>query len=85
MPKYRVKSNIKAGGKNYAPGDIIELSDSQAAAMPWAVAPLSDPEPAERVAPLEAEAPAPPAAPAPAGGREAGKHGSKEEKTGAKK
>lgn len=38
MPKYRVKSDINAG--QYKPGDIIELSEAEAAAMPWAVAPL---------------------------------------------
>lgn len=36
MPKFKVKSPIQMG-QRYEPGSVIELSDEQAAAMPWAV------------------------------------------------
>ncbi len=35
--KYLVKSPILRNGKEFAAGDTIELSESQAAEMPWAV------------------------------------------------
>jgi hypothetical protein len=34
--KFKVKSSITAD-REYLPGDVIELSPEQAAAMPWAV------------------------------------------------
>ncbi len=37
MPKFLVKSNIQKDGKLYEPGAKIELSDKEAAEMPWAV------------------------------------------------
>jgi hypothetical protein len=48
--KYRVLSPIGAHGKDYAAGAIIELTDKDAAAMPWAVEPL---KPAAPVKPAE--------------------------------
>jgi hypothetical protein len=47
--KFRVKSSITAE-KEYLPGEVIELSPEQAAAMPWAVEAL----PVEKPAPVEA-------------------------------
>ncbi len=37
MAFYRALSHIGHNGKNYAPGDVIQLSEEQAAQMPWAV------------------------------------------------
>ena len=51
MPKYRVISPLGCDGRNYEPGDVIELKAEQAEAMPWAVEPLPEPK----------VAPAPPA------------------------
>jgi len=38
--KFRVKTRIDHDGKVYRPGDTIELTDEQAAAMPWAIEPV---------------------------------------------
>jgi hypothetical protein len=35
--KYKVVTPIGMNGKDYAPGKIIELTDAEAEAMPWAV------------------------------------------------
>lgn len=35
--KYRVLSHITKDHKGYKPGSVIELSEKEAAAMPWAV------------------------------------------------
>ena len=43
MPKFLVKSNILRGGKLYEPGAQIELSEKEAAEMPWAVEPMAAP------------------------------------------
>ena len=37
MPKYLVKGKILHDHQEYGPGDTIELTEAQAAAMPWAV------------------------------------------------
>ncbi len=50
MPKFKVLSPIKHDGEEYAPGETIELTAKQAAAMPWAVTPAgSHPERAQQV------------------------------------
>lgn len=41
MPKFKVKSNIRRDGKLIEPGAIIELSEKEAAEMPWALEPLA--------------------------------------------
>jgi hypothetical protein len=48
MPRFLVKAAISSD-KEYAPGDVIELSQAQADEMPWAVEPL--PPEAEKTAP----------------------------------
>lgn len=35
--KYRVRSHITSGAGEHLPGSEIELTEAQAAAMPWAV------------------------------------------------
>lgn len=37
MSAYLVKSRINRDGKDYEPGDTIELTKAQADQMPWAV------------------------------------------------
>ena len=41
MPKYLVKTPIQMG-KQFEPGQTIQLSEQQAAAMPWAVEALPE-------------------------------------------
>ncbi len=52
MPKYLVKSNIQKDGKLYEPGSKIELSEKEAAEMPWAVEAIPTPK-EERAAAAE--------------------------------
>ena len=51
---YRVVSRIQMGLKTYEPGATIELTEAQAAVMPWAVAPLRQAK-TEEPSPAEAE------------------------------
>ncbi len=44
--KFRCKSSITMG-REYLPGEVIELSAEQAAAMPWAVEAMPEPAPNE--------------------------------------
>jgi hypothetical protein len=44
MPRFVCKSSVTHDGKEYLPGEVVELSEAQAAAMPWAVEPASSPE-----------------------------------------
>jgi hypothetical protein len=37
MGRYKVKSSITHDDRIYQPGDTIELSEAQAAGMPWAL------------------------------------------------
>jgi hypothetical protein len=37
MPRYKVIANIKMDKQRYTPGDAIELSEAQAAELPWAI------------------------------------------------
>jgi len=48
MPKFLVKSNISKDGKLYEPGAKIELSEKEAAEMPWAVEAV-EAEPAKEI------------------------------------
>lgn len=41
MAKFRVLGNLTHDRKNYKKGDIVEMSDAQAKAIPWAVEPLA--------------------------------------------
>jgi hypothetical protein len=43
MPKFKVLSSITAD-REYKRGDVIELTAKQAAAMPWAVEAMAEPE-----------------------------------------
>jgi hypothetical protein len=57
LPKYAVKSSITSD-REYLPGEVIELSEEQAAAMPWAVGDMvAEPkvEPAPLVVPVKPE------------------------------
>lgn len=52
--KYKVLNPVKLGGKLIAAGKTIELSEKQAAAMPWAVEPVkaeAKPEPKSEAKP----------------------------------
>lgn len=40
MPRFRVTDNLQHDGKAYAPGSTVEMTHSQAAAIPWAVQPM---------------------------------------------
>ncbi len=51
MAKYTVKTPIRKDGKLYEPGRRIELTEEEAAGMPWAVEPepkAAEPEKAEK-------------------------------------
>ena len=50
--KWRVKSSI-TNDRVFLPGDVIELSAEQAAAIPWAVEAMPEPAPIEP--PVEAK------------------------------
>lgn len=40
MPKYVVKTPLRHDGKDYQPGDVLDLGKKDAEAMPWAVEPV---------------------------------------------
>lgn len=43
MARYMVTASLEHDGKPYAVGDTVELSEAQAAVMPWAVEPAPAP------------------------------------------
>ena len=55
MPKFLVKSNILMGGKLYEAGSKIELSEEQAAEMPWAIEPAAPQKEEKQTPPAKAK------------------------------
>jgi hypothetical protein len=53
MAKYIVKSVVVHDGVEYAPGQVLELLEWQAQAMPWAVELQVPPAPAASAAPAK--------------------------------
>lgn len=43
--KYRVTGNLNHDNADYAVGDTVEMSEAQAAAIPWAVEAMPLPQP----------------------------------------
>ena len=37
MPRFKTKSHVTHDGKEYEAGAIVDMSEKQAAAIPWAV------------------------------------------------
>lgn len=62
---YRAVTQIRKDGRDYSPGDLIELTPVQAKAMPWAIEPVPEQAtiPFEPVFEVESSSPADPAYP----------------------